>query len=339
MIAADAELAEAFRAGEPDAIRTLVRRYGTALVAGLIPTVGRAAVEDAAVDVYFSARRPSAVFVPGDDLGTRLVEAAASRGTPVDEHRWMVAMATTAVVAEVRDALRDHHLRTDPEAAIDSDLTRHELRLQRRLAQLGDASVISAALADPDVWTSVDDSLTERIIARDAPVTPATAPLADPESENAMASGDAVRAPGARFLRPVLLGLLGAVLVLVVAIVALSAASGSPDRPDFSVDLIPTGVLPDVDGGTITVTERDAGLEIDLDAVALPRRSGDLYYEGRVVVANGTEITAGSFSEGDGVTLWGGVTLAEARTFRVVLRAVDDATVDDVVLKADLPRS
>ncbi len=138
-----------------------------------------------------------------------------------------------------------------------------------------------------------------------------------------------------RGLRPVLFGLAGAVAVLFVAIVGLSAASGSPEQPDFTVELIPTGALLDVEGGEITVTERDAGIEIDVDAITLPRRAGGLYYEGRVVLADGNEISAGTFAEGDGVTLWGGVALDDAVAFRVVLGDVENGSVDDVVLKAD----
>ena len=127
--------------------------------------------------------------------------------------------------------------------------------------------------------------------------------------------------------------------MLLVAIVGLSAASGTPEQPDFTAELIPTGALSDVEGGEITVTERDAGIQIDVEAFTLPRRAGGLYYEGRVVLADGNEISAGTFAQGDGVTLWSGVALDDAVTFRIVVGDIENESVDDIVLKADLPRS
>ncbi len=115
--------------------------------------------------------------------------------------------------------------------------------------------------------------------------------------------------------------------------------AGRRSHPTLTVDLVPTGALLDVEGGEITVTERDAGIEIELEAFTLPRRAGGLFYEGRVVLADGAEISAGTFAEGDGVTLWAGVALRDAVAFRIVLGDTESAAVDDVVLKADLPRS
>jgi hypothetical protein len=141
-----------------------------------------------------------------------------------------------------------------------------------------------------------------------------------------------------RSLRPVLLGLVGAVAVLFVAIIALSAASGSPDPIAFTADLTPTGAILEVEGGELTVTERDSGLQLDLDAPTLPRRAGDLFYEGVLVLQDGTELAVGTFNEGFDVTLAGGVALERVEEFLVVARVLGSEGAE-VVLKLDVPRN
>ena len=280
-----------------------------------------------AFDVFVAAaERP---LRPGDDFAPWLAAMVAEHAGAVDEQRWELAMAIAAIDPPARAGLREHHLAGSAE--LDDELARHELRLQRRLSHLGEPEIVIAALADPDVWVEVDTEFVERVVQ----AVVGEPEAADDESGERPAEVSRV----SRGLRPVLFGLAGAVTVLFVAIVGLSAASGNPEQPDFTVELVPTGALVDVEGGEITVTERDAGIEIDVDAVTLPRRAGGLYYEGRVVLADGNEVSAGTFAEGDGVTLWGGVALDDAIAFRVVLGDVGNGSVDDIVLKADLPRS
>ncbi len=333
VIAADTELAVRIRAGDRAAIRSLIHRYGAAVMSSVAPTAGVDDVSDVAVDVFVCAvQRP---LPPGDDFAPWLAAIAGDRAGAVDERRWELAMAVGAIDPSARAALRAHHV--DRHAELDDHLARHELRLQRRLAHLGEPEDVIASLAEPDVWVDVvaDTDVVDRVLD-------AVGVGAEPAD-----AGDDRSAPGrtdqtprvTRGLRPLLFGLAGAVAVLFVAIVGLSVASGTPAQPDFTIDLTPTGAVLDVEGGEITVTERDAGIEIDLDAITLPRRAGGLYYEGRLVLADGTEISAGTFSEGDGVTLWGGVALDDAVAFRIVLGDVGNSEVDDLVLKADLPRS
>jgi hypothetical protein len=327
VIAADTELAQRLRSDDPAAVRSLVDRYASAVVVSALPAVGREAAPDVALDIFVvAAERP---IHPGDDFAPWLAEIVVERAGAIDEQRWEIAMAISAIDPAARAALREHHVNGTVE--IDDDLARHELRIQRRLSHVGEPDEVVAMLADPDVWGVVDAGFVERVV--EAVVGKPAA--ADDNREKR--SVDVSRVT--RGLRPVLLGLAGAVAVLFVAIVALSAASGSPEQPDFTVELTPTGALVDVEGGEITVTERDAGTQIDIDAITLPRRAGGLYYEGRVVLADGNDISAGTFSEGDGVTLWSGVALDEAIAFRVVVGDIENASVDDVVLKADLPRS
>jgi len=327
VIAADTELAQRIESREPAAVRAFVERYGAAVIASAVPAVGRSSAVDVAFDVFVTAVEHP--IRPGDDFAPWLARAVAERAGAVDEERWEVAMAVAAIDPAVRPQLREHHLHGPTD--LDADLARHELRLQRRLSHVGEPDDAVAALARPDVWIDVDTEFVELVVDAVAAPAESTSDVGDERP--------AERSRVSRSLRPVLFGLGGAMTVLFVAIVGLSAASGTPEQPDFTVDLVPTGALLDVEGGEITVTERDAGIEIRLQAITLPRRAGGLYYEGRVVLDEGDEISAGTFAEGDGVTLWAGVGLEDAVAFRIVLGDIDSRTVDDVVLKADLSGS
>ncbi len=331
MIASDTELAHGIQARDPVAVRSLVERYGAAVTASATTTLDRRAALDVAFDVFVEA--VGNPLEPGDEFGPWLAELLQRRVGTVDEQRWELVMAVAAIEPSARSALREHHVDGAPE--LDDELARHELRLQRRLSHLGEPHEVSAALSDPEVWIDVDIDLVAGVV--DAV---AVEPGVDPESESGadrptVVSGSRV----SRGLRPALFGLAGAVVVLFVAIVGLSAASGNPQPPDFTVELVPTGALVEVDGGEITVTERDAGIEIALDAFTLPRRAGGLYYEGRVVLADGNAISAGTFAEGGGVTLWAGVALDDAVSFEIIVGDISSSSVDDVVLKADIPQS
>jgi len=331
VIAADTELARRLHAGDVDAIRELVERYGAALTASLTPAVGRADAQVATVDVFVRARHED--FTPGDDFAPWLIELAGERAGSVDERRWIAATAIGAVDDDVRPALRRYHL--EPTAELDDEFASHELRLQRRLTHVGEPAGVGELLGDPVVWFEPHD-LTDDVLTALGVEPEDEVPVDDDQLDEHAASSPS---PVSRALRPVVFGLGGAVLVLFVAIVGLSALSGTPMPPNYTVDLTPTGLFADVEGGEITVTARDAGIEIELDAITLPRRAGGLFYEGRLVLVDGTELSTGTFAEGVEVTLWGGVALEDAVAFRIVAGDVDDTEPsDDVVLKVDLPR-
>jgi hypothetical protein len=343
VIEADAALAEALQVGDIEALRSLIETYGSP-VASLLVVLGDARLEsshpdssdvDAAVDVFVQAWEECGSVEPGDGFALWLSSIAVHRASglraalpPQDatDQQWTIAAATGALASDDALRLRAVHIEG---AELTEDLARHELRLQRRLSHIADGPELDALLADPGAWIRADDKLADRVIA----VVTAEAPAA-PEPDAAKPSFVA------RNLRPVFLGLAGAVAVLFVAIVALSAASGTPEESAFSVELIPTGLIVEVQGGEITVTDFDAGLEIELDAVTLPRRSGDQFYEGVLVLIDGNELSVGTFSEGFEVTLWGGIAIDRVEVFRVVLREVGvELSGNDVVLKADFPRT
>lgn len=332
VIAADNELAERFHDGEPDAIRSLVDRYGAAVTAAVTSAVGVGARDAVACNIFVQAHREP--IAPGDDFATWLCRLAEQHAGAVDERLWSLARATSAVDGAVRTRLRDYHLdhhlnegHPNEGSELAHDLERPELRLRRRLAPLGEEHEILAALADPDAWVEADADLAECVLDG----------IGRPHDSRLPAGGESDPSVATRLLRPVLFGLGGGLVVLFVAIVALSAASGTPTQPDFTTELTPTGAIVEVEGGEITVTARDAGIEIELDAPTLPRRAAGAYYEGRVILADGSEVPAGSFAEGGGVTLWVGAELDDAVGFEVLTRdiaAPDDA--GEPVLKADL---
>lgn len=349
MIADDAELAERFHRGDEDAIRSVVDRYGDAVVA-VVATGDLADATARAAEVFVDAQ--AGEYPASDGFGPWLASIAAERSGSVAPTLWAAARAISAIDPEVRAALRRHHLDGEAlEARGESapDLARHELRLERRLAHLGDTDDVRAALADPRAWTQAGSDLSDRVITASRPDDSETemahVPAIDIDGGNVPAADlDSVEPEQpslvARSLRPVALGLGGAAVVLFVAVIVLSAASGTPTPPNYVLELTPTGVLVEVEGGEITVTERDAGIEIELDALTLPRRAADTYYEGRLVLIDGQEVSAGTFAEGDDVTLWGGVALDDVAAFHVVTGAVaDPGAAGDVVLKTDLPRS
>jgi DNA-directed RNA polymerase specialized sigma24 family protein len=340
VIEADTVLAEALQAGDVTALRTLVGTYGSPVVSLLAFAASEGEpsedshAADAAIDVFVQAWQESGSIEPGDDFAPWLSSIAVHRASGLrsalppqgaSDRRWMVAAATGAIESESAERLRAVHVEG---TELTEDLARHELRLQRRLSHVAEGPELDALLADPVAWVRADDGLADQVVA----VVAAEAPvLPGPEAEEPSFV--------ARNLRPVFLGLAGALAVLITAIVALSIASGTPEPAAFSADLIPTGLIVEVDGGEITITDRDAGLEIELDAFTLPRRSGGQFYEGVLVLADGNELSVGTFSEGFEVTLWGGVALDRVETFRVVVREIGvQPSGNEVVLKADFPR-
>lgn len=330
-IEADRVLAESFRAGDDAAIRSMVRRFGGP-VASLLTAHGAA---DAMADVFVQAWVESDDFHSGDDFAPWLRSIAMTLvgragGTEDDDvRRWQLAAATTSFDREVHDALRAHHVDGDELVA---GAERHELRLERRLVHLVDESAITEVLADPLVWERPPDDLADQVVARIAE-----------ESEFAANGAFAAPTPGSRLsrsIRPVFLGLIGAIVVLFGAIVALSAASGSVDEPAFTVELTPTGLVGEVEAGEVAVTDGDNGLRIEVDAFTLPRRASAQFYEAILILDDGTEFPAGSFSQGFGVTLSAGIALDRVAGIRIVAAEIGvEADENDAVLKADFPQN
>lgn len=341
VIEQDTRVAESLVDGDLRALETLVRRYGRAVEA-VVAMRAEDDRNDRAADVFAQAWADRREIDTKSDFAPwigGLAAAVADRPKTDVDTTWEVAMAIDSVDSAVRPVLRAHHVEhTELPEAND----RHELRLRRRLAHLGDDATVAAALGDRLSWADPADDLMDQVRARLG--LERTASVSDdlpaPEADRGP-NDDAVDVRPSRVtkaLRPILLGLAGAVVVLFVAIVALSAASGSPDPIAFTADLTPTGAILDVEGGALTVTERNSGLRFDLDAPTLPRRAGDQFYEGVLVLQDESEISIGSFNEGFDVTMSSGVELARVQMFLVVARELG-SDMADTVLKLAIPRS
>ncbi len=331
VIERDAGLAASLGEGDAAALDELVERYGRAVGAVV-------AGPDSVIEVFTRVWDARLEVEPGTDFAPWVGALAAQVAgrTPGDvEATWATAMAVDAVADDVRADLRTFHV-DGAELADGAD--RHELRLRRRLAHLGDDELVATALRDPAPWSDPPTDLVERVRANVIGDRASRSGGTDVGDAGADLDDEPSRPPSrvTRALRPVLLGLAGAAAVLFVAIIALSAASGSVAPAAFTADLTPTGAILDVEGGEVTVTEGSAGLVIALDASTLPRRGGDQFYEGVLVLRGGTEVSAGTFNEGVSVTLTAGVDLARVETFNVVARSIgSDAA--EIVLKLDVP--
>jgi|GEM_PF-5642614 len=354
-IEADTDLAHAIRADDDEALRSLVDRFGAPVTATAHALTGdHAMADDVALGVFVQAWRNSERFEPGRDFGpwllglvTRAVgeqKPTGSRGPGDGEKHdraqriWAISSAVSTLPSARRHALRSWATGdaggADGDASItagdpDDDLARDRLRIERRVAHVVEPDDVGPLLADSVVWTPAARTLGERFVD-----------LVASETLIGARSGDDVEVSTrtSRALKPIIIGLVAAIVVLFGTIVGLSALSGSVEPADFTTELVATGLVIEAEGGSITVTERDAGIEIDLDAPTLPRRSGDTFYRGVLVLDDGTELTVGSFAEGNSVTLFAGVALARVETFNILLDEVGgDFDGSDVVLKANVP--
>lgn len=340
VIEQDTLLAASLANGDLDALDVLIGRYGRAVQA-VVRSHHSSDGADLCTDVF------ARVWLERSDLGSGtdfapwiggLAATAAGRAPADVDRTWTVAMAIEAVDEEVRPALRAHHL---DERELGEGADRQELRLRRRLAHLGDDDAVLEALGDPVPWLDPPGELMDQVRERlgsHAGIVGATEPEdSDVEWSSMDDFSDGRSGRVERSLRPVLLGLAGAVVVLFAAIVGLSAASGSPEPIAFTADLTPTGAIVEVDGGELSVTESESGLRLDLVAPTLPRRAGDLYYEGVLVLLDGTELSVGTFNEAFDVSLAGGVALDRVEAFEVVARQIGNDR-SEVILKLDVPR-
>lgn len=200
----------------------------------------------------------------------------------------------------------------------------------------GDADLVDRLLADPTAWESPPDDLADRVVA--AVISEATV---DPSNLYTAADLRAAQAAASssRSFRNLALGAAGAGFVLVVGVLILSAIGGSGDTASTTIELRPTGRVLDV-SGSIDVEAVAAGLHIVVDAPSLPDPGAGQWYEGRVVLADGSTVTAGTFTEGIDVALTAAVSVADGEQFVVVLAGTaSDGTFSDrdVVLRAPLP--
>ena len=75
--------------------------------------------------------------------------------------------------------------------------------------------------------------------------------------------------------------------------------------------------------GEATLTKTSSGWRIELDATGLPRLDEGRFYEAWLRDAAGVLVPVGTFNEGEGVTLWAGVSPKDFTTLTVTRERAD----------------
>jgi hypothetical protein len=165
-----------------------------------------------------------------------------------------------------------------------------------------------ALLADPSLWVEPDADLEDRIVS-------AIAAEAKPPAK--VISLDARRRRVGRIG-----GILAAVAAAAIVVVALTVVR-QDDDDGVMLALQPTQLVPGATGSARVFAE-ESGLRIELNATGLPRRDGGLYYQAWLRDAAGNLVPIGTFHDGDHVTLWAGVTLADFPTLTITEEQADN---------------
>ena len=193
------------------------------------------------------------------------------------------------------DDERISYLAGDPEGDLDAE-ARAELDEFRAL------------LADPSLWVEPDADLEDRIVS-------AIAAEAKPPAK--VISLDARRRRVGRIG-----GILAAVAAAAIVVVALTVVR-QDDDDGVMLALQPTQLAPGATGSARVFAE-ESGLRIELNATGLPRRDGGLYYQAWLRDAAGNLVPIGTFHDGDHVTLWAGVSLADFPTLTITEEQADN---------------
>jgi len=202
---------------------------------------------------------------------------------------------------------------------------------------------IADLLADPTMWEEPPRGLIDEVIL-------AGPPTAGDAATEASDPGDADEAPLApvvpltrwRQVRAGLVGAAAAIVLLTGAVVLFSTTGAPPAETAFTGELVPTGLIPDVDG-EVEVIPVQSGLQIELRAPSLPRRDGGEFYEGWLRLDDDRLVPVGTFHEGGDVTLWAGIELERVVAMTITLEqavpgsSADQASSGEVVLKVDFP--
>jgi hypothetical protein len=166
-----------------------------------------------------------------------------------------------------------------------------------------------ALLADPSLWVEPGDDLEDRIVS-------AIAAEAVPPAK-VINLGDARKRRMTRIG-----GLVAAVAAAAIVVVSISVI-GQDDDKGVELALAPTELVPGATGKAQVFAEQ-SGLRIELNATGLPRRDGGLFYQAWLRNAAGVLIPIGTFHDGDHVTLWAGVSLAEFPTLTITEEQADN---------------
>ncbi len=122
--------------------------------------------------------------------------------------------------------------------------------------------------------------------------------------------------------RLVLAGAATTAAVVVAVAVAVSVLGSGTTAESFHAALAPTDLAPGATGAA-TLTKTSSGWRIELDATGLPRLDTGRFYEAWLRDAAGVLVPVGTFNEGEGVTLWAGVSPKDFTTLSVTRERAD----------------
>ena len=184
-------------------------------------------------------------------------------------------------------------------------------------AERAELDELRSLLADPLVWVEPPPELEDRVVDAVTAEARAAGPATDSPSANVVPIS---RGSRRRHLR---VALVGAVVAAAAVIALVVVVAQRADNNGVKIALAPTDLVPGAKG-TATVVSHDSGLEIKLHATGLPRRDGGLYYQAWLKNAAGTLVPIGTFHDGNNVTLWAGVRLADFPTLTVTEQQADN---------------
>ena len=128
--------------------------------------------------------------------------------------------------------------------------------------------------------------------------------------------------PGRSPRRLVLAGAATTAALVVAVGVAVSVLDSGTSAETFHAALSPTELASGA-AGEATLTKTASGWRIELDATGLPRLDAGRFYEAWLKDAAGVLVPVGTFNEGEGVTLWAGVSPKDFTTLTVTRERAD----------------
>lgn len=113
-----------------------------------------------------------------------------------------------------------------------------------------------------------------------------------------------------------------AAAVAAASVIGAVTLSSDGSGPGFRAALAATSLAPGA-RGEATLTRRQSGWRVELDATGLPRLADGAFYEAWLRNDAGVVVPIGTFNEGANVTLWAGVAPTQFTTLTVTRERAD----------------
>jgi Anti-sigma-K factor rskA len=185
-----------------------------------------------------------------------------------------------------------------------------------------------ALLADPSMWEEPSAALAEKVrVAVRTEVDKARAHQPEPQLAPVVPIGKPNSAPeqkGPTRLRRLNIRWMAVAAAAILALGAFGISRrSSTSRPEgILLALAATELLPGA-AGSVEITQTESGLKIELDAIGLPRRDGQRFYQAWLKGEAGL-VPIGTFHSGENVTLWAGVALKDFPAITITEEEVGD---------------